>query len=112
MTRNELNEMTVLALRKLAKENKIVLGAGIDKAGIIEKLGTNWQNQNTRPLGTIQTRRGSMPVRLTRPRRLPARVLPGRIRLLPASTSPRNSSISSRFVPADSRRDSARPPRP
>ena len=38
MTRNELNEMTVLALRKLAKENKIVLGAGIDKAGIIEKL--------------------------------------------------------------------------
>ena len=38
MTRNELNEMTVLALRKLAKENRIVLGAGIDKAGIIEKL--------------------------------------------------------------------------
>ena len=38
MTRNELNEMTVLALRKLARENRIVLGAGIDKAGIIEKL--------------------------------------------------------------------------
>ena len=40
MTRNELNEMTVLALRKLAKENMIVLGAGIDKAGIIDKLAS------------------------------------------------------------------------
>ena len=38
MTCNELNEMTVLQLRKLAKEHAVVLGAGIDKAGIIEKL--------------------------------------------------------------------------
>ena len=38
MTRDELNEMTVLQLRKLAKENNVVLGAGIDKSGIIEKL--------------------------------------------------------------------------
>ena len=38
MTQNELNEMTVLQLRKLAKEHAVVLGAGIDKAGIIEKL--------------------------------------------------------------------------
>ncbi len=38
MTQNELNEMTVLQLRKLAKENGVVLGSGIDKAGIIEKL--------------------------------------------------------------------------
>ena len=38
MTFNELNEMTVLQLRKLAKEHSIVLGAGIGKAGIIEKL--------------------------------------------------------------------------
>lgn len=38
MTRDELNSMTVLQLRKLAKENMIVLGTGIDKAGIIEKL--------------------------------------------------------------------------
>ena len=38
MTENELNEMTVLQLRKLAKENAVVLGGGIDKAGIIEKL--------------------------------------------------------------------------
>ena len=40
MTREELNEMTVLQLRKLAKENNVVLGAGIDKAGIIEKLSS------------------------------------------------------------------------
>ena len=38
MTQNELNEMTVLQLRKLAKEHAVVLGAGIDKAGIIAKL--------------------------------------------------------------------------
>ena len=38
MTYNELNGMTVLQLRKLAREHSVVLGAGIDKAGIIEKL--------------------------------------------------------------------------
>ena len=38
MTYDELNAMTVLQLRKLAKENSVILGAGIDKAGIIEKL--------------------------------------------------------------------------
>ena len=38
MTFNELNEMTVLQLRRLAREKGVVLGAGIDKAGIIEKL--------------------------------------------------------------------------
>ena len=38
MTYEELNEMTVLQLRKLAKENSVILGSGVDKAGIIEKL--------------------------------------------------------------------------
>ena len=38
MTFDELNEMTVLQLRKLAKDHSVVLGAGIDKAGIIDKL--------------------------------------------------------------------------
>lgn len=38
MTYDELNAMTVLQLRKLARENSVILGAGIDKAGIIEKL--------------------------------------------------------------------------
>ena len=38
MTQNDLNKMTVLQLRKLARENDVVLGSGIDKAGIIEKL--------------------------------------------------------------------------
>lgn len=40
MTHDELNGMTVLQLRKLARENSVVLGSGIDKAGIIEKLLT------------------------------------------------------------------------
>ena len=38
MTENELSAMTVMQLRKLAKEQKITLGAGIDKAGIIRKI--------------------------------------------------------------------------
>ena len=38
MTYNELSGMTVLQLRKLARDHSVVLGAGIDKAGIIEKL--------------------------------------------------------------------------
>ena len=38
MTEKELSAMTVMQLRKLAKEQKITLGAGIDKAGIIQKL--------------------------------------------------------------------------
>ena len=38
MTEKELSAMTVMQLRKLAKEQKITLGAGIDKAGIIKKI--------------------------------------------------------------------------
>ena len=38
MTYDELNQLTVQQLRKLAKEHGVVLGAGIDKAGIVEKL--------------------------------------------------------------------------
>ena len=34
----DLKSMTVLQLRKIAKDNGIVLGAGIDKAGIIQKI--------------------------------------------------------------------------
>ena len=40
-TENELKEMTVLQLRKTAKENGIVIGAGVDKAGIIRKILEN-----------------------------------------------------------------------
>ena len=38
MTYEELNGMTVLQLRKLAKDNAVVLGSGIGKSAIIEKL--------------------------------------------------------------------------
>ena len=38
MTYKELSEMTVVQLRKLAKDNAVILGSGVDKAGIIEKL--------------------------------------------------------------------------
>ncbi len=41
MTEKELSAMTVMELRKLAKEEKITLGSGIDKAGIIQKLLEN-----------------------------------------------------------------------
>ena len=38
MTFEELNKMTVVQLRRLAREQNIVLGSGLDKAGVIEKL--------------------------------------------------------------------------
>jgi len=38
LQKSELQSMTVIQLRKLAKENGVKLGAGIDKAGIVEKL--------------------------------------------------------------------------
>ena len=38
MTREELNSLTVMQLRAVAKEQKVKLGAGINKEGIIEKL--------------------------------------------------------------------------
>ena len=47
MTEKELSEMTVMQLRKLAKENSITLGAGIDKAGIIRKILDNSKEENT-----------------------------------------------------------------
>ena len=38
MTENEMKAMTVVQLRKTAKDLGITLGAGIDKAGIIQKI--------------------------------------------------------------------------
>ncbi|MCR5297064.1 MAG: transcription termination factor Rho [Clostridiales bacterium] len=38
MTENELKSMTVVQLRKVARDAGVVLGAGIDKAGIIAKI--------------------------------------------------------------------------
>ena len=38
MTLSELQSMTVIQLRKAARDNHIVLGAGIDKTGMIEKI--------------------------------------------------------------------------
>ena len=41
MTEKELSAMTVMQLRKLAKEQNISLGSGIDKAGIVRKILEN-----------------------------------------------------------------------
>lgn len=41
MQKSELQAMTVIQLRKLAKENGVKLGAGIDKAGIVDRLMEN-----------------------------------------------------------------------
>lgn len=38
LQKSELQAMTVIQLRKLAKDNGVKLGAGIDKAGIVERL--------------------------------------------------------------------------
>ena len=50
MTLNDLQSMTVMQLRKLAKEHHVVLGAGIDKAGIVEKAGA-WFSYNGEKIG-------------------------------------------------------------
>ena len=44
MTEKELSAMTVMQLRKLAKEQNISLGSGIDKAGIVRKILENVPN--------------------------------------------------------------------
>lgn len=44
-----LNELTVLELRKVAKEMKVPLGAGISKQGIIDKLTMAIAEQNAAP---------------------------------------------------------------
>ncbi len=38
MLQSELNSMTVLQLRKLAKEKGITLGTGLDKAAVIDRI--------------------------------------------------------------------------
>lgn len=38
MTLSDLRSMTVIQLRKVARENQIVLGAGMEKASIVEKI--------------------------------------------------------------------------
>ncbi len=38
MTLSELQSMTVIQLRKLAREKQIILGAGLEKAAIVEKI--------------------------------------------------------------------------
>ena len=87
MTEKDLSAMTVMQLRKLAKEQQITLGSGVDKAGIIRKIlesGSDapafrhtipprknqpFPNPVSRLPGTIRNRRGSTHVP---PIRLPA----------------------------------------
>lgn len=48
-TKQELEKLTVLELRKVAKENRVKLGAGIDKAGIVEKILNGQQEPLPKP---------------------------------------------------------------
>ena len=49
MTENEMKAMTVVQLRKAARELGITLGAGIDKAGIIQKILSHDNNRASSP---------------------------------------------------------------
>ena len=49
MTENEMKAMTVVQLRKTAKDLGITLGAGIDKAGIIQKILEHTGSGETAP---------------------------------------------------------------
>ena len=50
MTEKELSAMTVMQLRKLAKEQNVTLGAGIDKAGIVRKLLDHVPEEDAAPV--------------------------------------------------------------
>ena len=53
MTEKELSAMTVMQLRKLAKEHNVTLGAGIDKAGIIRKIMDNASESSVSQSGSF-----------------------------------------------------------
>ena len=53
MTEKELSAMTVMQLRKLAKEHNVTLGAGIDKAGIIRKIMENVSESSVSQSGSF-----------------------------------------------------------
>ncbi len=53
MTEKELSAMTVMQLRKLAKEHNVTLGAGIDKAGIIRKIMENASESSVSQSGSF-----------------------------------------------------------
>ena len=55
MTENELKAMTVVQLRKAAKDLGITLGAGIDKAGIIQKILDNTETEEPSPAAAPQS---------------------------------------------------------
>lgn len=55
MQAKDLQGMTVVQLRKIARENKIKLSAGIDKEGIVERLVASLQDETVLPLETMVT---------------------------------------------------------
>ena len=107
MTYNELSEMTVVQLRKLAKENGVILGSGVDKAGIIEKLLPVISDQSLSASEESDTDRLAEPKfqaawhNNDAPRYNARPAYHGRIPRLPASTLPLNSSTPSLSVLAD-----------
>ena len=50
---SDLQAMTVVQLRKLAKENSIKLRAGIDKEGIVEKIAEQLCGENAAPAANV-----------------------------------------------------------
>ncbi len=48
MTRSELQSLTVVQLRKIARENHIVLGSGIEKAAIVDKISAALSKTGTK----------------------------------------------------------------
>ena len=54
MTENEMKSMTVIQLRKVAKDLGVTLGAGIDKAGIIQKILAHGEEEASAPQSAAQ----------------------------------------------------------
>ena len=98
MTENELKSMTVLQLRKLAKEHSVVLGAGIDKAGMIEKIA--------RALGAAEE--AAAPVAPV----TPAEEKPAAAEPAPAPKAPATPAPAANPAPAINRAPAPAAPRP
>ena len=70
---SDLQAMTVVQLRKLAKENSIKLRAGIDKEGIVEKIAEQLCGENAAPAANVNEKveTSALPPRQSPPRRPP-----------------------------------------
>lgn len=71
MTTQELNAMTVLELRKVAKENGVKLGAGVTKSDIVAKIAAATEKTAETPVSPVAPAEAPAPAETTTPAEAP-----------------------------------------